>query len=125
MKRTSIAIATAAMISFAGSAFGKGPTVTPSPDAAQTVTQRSSIIAEQPSSTTVSEKPTTQSAMQEGPQSHVSKGNRITAALAVYVVAQFFMWIICDREHIEWCQAPDWYRGPLDDRFDLQRYGVQ
>ena len=53
-----------------------------------------------------------------------SRGNKIAGGIAFGSVAQFFVWVICDRENIEWCKAPDFMRGPLDDRFDQQRYGT-
>lgn len=52
-----------------------------------------------------------------------NKGSKVAGGIAFAVVLTYFMWVICDREGIAWCQAP--FKGPMDDRFDQERYGVQ
>lgn len=52
------------------------------------------------------------------PQQQSAKGKpALGGYIAFYFVAQFFMWVICEKEHIEWCKAPDFMRGPMDDPF--------
>lgn len=63
---------------------------------------------------------------QQPAQQPQQKGlSKLPGYIAMGGTAIFFMFVICEREAIAWCQAPAWLRGPLDDRFDQQRYGVQ
>jgi hypothetical protein len=43
--------------------------------------------------------------------------------IAFYFVTQFFIWVICEKENIDWCKAPEWLRGEPTDPFAGTQFG--
>jgi hypothetical protein len=49
------------------------------------------------------------------PAQQASRGARpqYAAYVMIGIMAQYTLWVVCEKENIEWCKAPAWIRGPM------------
>jgi hypothetical protein len=53
-------------------------------------------------------------APQQPAQNVASKTRPAYAAyVMIGIMAQYTLWVVCEKENIEWCKAPAWIRGPM------------